>query len=88
MTAPYPRHYKTAHGSTVTVPRWGVWEYEFDWLEEGACPDAAKRVAVDDDDDEPMLRWDCECCAAGSARLLRCYAPGYDDDATIYHDGE
>lgn len=78
MSNPYPRHYKTAHGSTVTVPRWGVWECEFDWLEEGACFNASRSVSVEDDDEEPMLHWCCECCDAGSAPLLRCDVPKED----------
>jgi hypothetical protein len=69
-TAGYPRHYRSKAGSTVTVPRWGVWEMQWDWLEEGACCDA--RPSFDDDRDEPAILATCECCDEQRIPVLRC----------------
>lgn len=80
MSAPadtYPQHFRSDAGSTVTVPRWGVWELEWDWFEEGAC--FGSKAAFDDDPDEPAIVWDCGCCDGGRVPLRRCEAAARDE---------
>jgi hypothetical protein len=71
-TKPYPHYYRSAAGSLVTVPRWGVWKVDWDWFEEGACPGA--HVSFDDDRSEPAISWDCDCCDGGRVPVLMCEA--------------
>lgn len=71
--ASYPRHYRSQSGSTVTVPRWGVWEIDWDWLEEGACFNA--HPSFDDDAGDPAIFATCECCDEQRIPVLHCEAP-------------
>lgn len=71
-TTDYPRHYRSAAGSTVTVPRWGVWEMEWDWFEEQACIEA--RPTFDDDPREPAIVASCDCCGDQRIIMRRCRA--------------
>lgn len=60
--------YVTLGGSTLTVrgDHSGIFDLEFDWVEEMACPECEPRVEPDED----FLVWDCEECGGGSSRWL------------------
>ena len=64
--------YRTDAGSRVEISgaHRGISVIEWDWFEEGACPEA-RPVADVSDRAEPILIWSCECCGAGHARLKR-----------------
>lgn len=59
--------YKTAAGSTMTISgqHGGISRVDFDWLEEGACPDCCPNGY----EVEGYLTWSCDVCGGGSARL-------------------
>ena len=66
--------WRTKAGSTVTVSgeHNGVYSFVFDWFEEGACLNAIFGLDADiADENDAWLRWDCECCEPGQARLTR-----------------
>jgi hypothetical protein len=64
--------YRTAAGSLVEVSgaHRGIIAITFDWFEEGACCEAHPCEDLSDAG-EPWLRWHCECCGGGYARLAR-----------------
>lgn len=56
MNGDYPRFYRSDAGSTVEVPRWGVYEIEWDWFEE--CLEPGLHVSFDDSaPDAPGIYW-------------------------------
>ena len=63
--------FRTGGGSRVRVfgRHLGSYEVDFDWFGEGACIEAAPSVDIDDKSD-PWLRWQCDCCESGQARLI------------------
>ena len=52
-----PGRYRTAAGSEVTVSGkyGGIYDFDFDWFEEGACVEAAPYILDD------CLCWACDC---------------------------
>lgn len=62
--------YRTDAGSRVEITgkHRGISTIEWDWFEEGACPEAHP-VADVSRRDEQLLLWSCECCGSGQARL-------------------
>jgi hypothetical protein len=57
----FPRHWRTAAGSTVTEPRWGVWEMDWDWFEEHCCCSGC-HLGFDSDGAEGVITWRCDGC--------------------------
>ncbi len=66
------RTYETEAGSTVTVSgrHGGEYDISFDWVEEAACVDCDPYVY------DGALRWSCDFCGGGSAKLR----PVFDED--------
>lgn len=60
-------HYRTAAGSEMWISgeHGGISRVEFDWLEEGACPDCVPDAYEYDG----MLIWHCDQCEGGQAEL-------------------
>lgn len=60
-------HYRTAAGSEMTISgeHGGRSQVDFDWLEEGACPDCLPDAYEHDG----MLIWRCDVCGGGQAAL-------------------
>ena len=58
-------HYQTVNGSRVTVSgrHSGIYEIEFDWVEENACIECRPSVY------DGSLVWDCDHCNGGRAML-------------------
>lgn len=60
-------YYRTAAGSTMEIggEHGGISRVEFDWLEEGGCPECQ----VNPYEDDGYLTWSCDCCGGGRAIL-------------------
>lgn len=61
--------YETAAGSTMKISgeHGGISRVEFDWLEEGACPECQMNVYEIDG----YLTWSCRECGGGRAALIK-----------------
>ena len=61
--------YKTAAGSTMSISgeHGGRSVVEFDWWDEGACPNCEPEPYADDDG---FLVWNCDDCGGGRAELF------------------
>jgi len=73
MSIPETTRYRTERGSTVEISgaHRGASVIEFDWFEEGACPEANPSCDVTDPADA-WLFWHCTCCGFGQAKLMEC----------------
>lgn len=62
-------HYRTAAGSQMWISgeHGGISRVEFDWCEEGACPNCRASAYEYDG----RLMWHCDECNGGSAELTR-----------------
>ena len=74
--AAYPRRWRTAKGSTVTEPRWGVWKMELDWFEEDCCCPGCSLGFDGGDGTEGMITWHCDRCDAGGTVIAAREAGG------------
>jgi len=63
-----PGLYQTRAGSVmgVTCRHGGRTVVDFDWFEEGACPECHAQAY----DDDGFLVWHCDVCGGGSAKLF------------------
>lgn len=61
-------HYRTKAGSNMWISgeHGGISRVEFDWLEEGGCPDCVP----DAYEYGEMLIWHCDQCGGGQAELM------------------
>ena len=71
MSARINGTYKTRAGSIVTISgRYsGIAEVDFDRLEENACIDCEPDPYPEDDGDGYYLKWHCDYCGGGKAKL-------------------
>jgi hypothetical protein len=51
-------NHQTERGSVVSPVRQSSWIIDWDWFEEGACPDAVPEVDMQDQ----TLTWSCSHC--------------------------
>lgn len=64
-------HYETQNGSHLEISgqSGGIARLDFDWFEEGACPDCAANPYPEGDGDEWCVVWTCDHCGGGQSLL-------------------
>lgn len=76
---PSARYFKSENGSRVKVSgkHMGIYDIEFDWLEEGGCYDA--HPEFNGDLNNPEITAYCDCCDPQGVNLKEVTKPEFED---------
>lgn len=75
VSEPHSRYYRTENGSEVEISELGGTFIIFNWLQEGACPEAVPSTNMSASAG-PLLFWEChcdcqDCLGDGWVKLIR-----------------